>query len=386
MGAAQQALCFFYRNPPANSGVKPQPYKEIAKLIQQPQTPVGTIRAVVQRFHQARQVRGRKQGWRKTTPAEDAQVLACFRKIRRPLGSLVESHDVWKALPAALREKITARTVANRLREKGYSMKDKLAGDDNGEQWRRRRLQFCKVHQRRTAPQWTRFVQAVADFRYFVYYPRGMKARYARKSAPRTIMHSREKKMAPFLRPKKDIFKRNEYKRAQKAKVFGLTTSAGESLLCHVPMSFRAADWVKLVKKRVGPFMRQRFPDRKSCTILLDGEKLMHTDAAKVAMKEAGVRPLPKWPAQSPDLNPQENVWAWAEPQLRKAEAKADSFATFKHRVSIVCKKYPGGDKLVPSLAHRVQLCLNKAFAGMNFSPLHQPFPALNTLAVAPVK
>ena len=66
MGAAQQALCFFYRNPPANSGVKPQPYNQIAKLIQQPQTPVGTIRAVVQRFHQARQVRGRKQGWRKT--------------------------------------------------------------------------------------------------------------------------------------------------------------------------------------------------------------------------------------------------------------------------------------------------------------------------------
>ena len=47
MGAAQQALCFFYRNPPANSGVKPQPYNQIAKLIQQPQTPVGTIRAVV---------------------------------------------------------------------------------------------------------------------------------------------------------------------------------------------------------------------------------------------------------------------------------------------------------------------------------------------------
>ena len=52
--------------------MKPQPYKDIAKLIRQPQTPVETIRTVVKRFHRARKVRGRKPGWRKTTPAEDA--------------------------------------------------------------------------------------------------------------------------------------------------------------------------------------------------------------------------------------------------------------------------------------------------------------------------
>ena len=68
----------------------------------------------------------------------------------------MESRDVWKALPATLRGKITARTVANRLREKGYTMKDKLAGDDHGEQWRKQRLQFCRAHQRRAAPQWAR--------------------------------------------------------------------------------------------------------------------------------------------------------------------------------------------------------------------------------------
>ena len=110
-GAAQQALCYFYRNPIASSGVKPQPYKEIAKLIQQPRTSVRTIQKVVQKFHRVRKVRGRQPGWRKTTAAEDAKILACFRKIRCPLGSLVESLDVWKALPATLRDKVTARTV-----------------------------------------------------------------------------------------------------------------------------------------------------------------------------------------------------------------------------------------------------------------------------------
>ena len=93
IGAAQQALCYVYRNPPASSGVRPQPYKEIARLIRQPQLPAATIRSIVRRFHRARQVRGRKKGWRKTTATEDARIFSCFQKIRRPLGSLVESQD-----------------------------------------------------------------------------------------------------------------------------------------------------------------------------------------------------------------------------------------------------------------------------------------------------
>ena len=201
MSASMQALCYVYPPPPPGSGVKPQPYNTIPTLIKAPSMGISRVKMAVRRFHLGRQTRGRKVGWRKTTPVEDATILACFKRGRQPLGSLVEAHDVWKALPASLRNKVTMRTVANRLRDKGFSMQGKLAGDDKGEQWRQRRLKFAKSRAGRTAQQWSRRVQAVADFRYFVYYPRRMKTRDKRKSAPRTIMHKRERKKAPFLKP-----------------------------------------------------------------------------------------------------------------------------------------------------------------------------------------
>ena len=145
--------------------MRPQPYKEIAKLIRRPRMPAGTIRSAVKRFLAARRVRGRKEGWRKTTPAEDAKILAAFRKVRKPLGSLVEKNDVWKALPLALREKVSARTVSRRLRDKGYVMEEKLTGDDHGEQWRKRRLRFCKTGSA-VVPGWFRGGSA-ADLGWF---------------------------------------------------------------------------------------------------------------------------------------------------------------------------------------------------------------------------
>ena len=91
----------------------------------------------------------------------------------------------------------------------------------------------------------------------------------------------------------------------------------------------------------------------------------MHTPEAEKVMKDSGVRLLAPWPAHSPDLNPQENVWGWAEKQLRKAEKMDDAFTVFKRRIIQLSIQHNSKHTLVPSLAGGVSRCLERKGANI---------------------
>ena len=356
------------RYPPKCTRLAPQPYKVICSHLKPPGKPtpkVGTVHKAVKAFHREAATRGRKLGYRKTTPAEDKAMLSAFFKVRQPCGSGVSYTDVWRALPDRLRAKVTVKTVKSRLADKGYNLEEKLAADDKGLAWRKRRLAFCSTHKGKSEDQWVNTVQAVGDFKEFTYFPRALKTRHKQLSSKRTIMKKAERTKPNFMKPRNKLFDRKTYKQASKAKVFGITASDGSSMVCPSPLHPTSKDWVKLFRGRVVPFLRDVFPDRRHITVLLDGEKLMHTDEAKAAMRESGVRVLQGWPSHSPDLNPQENVWAWALGRLRKTEKRRDSLATFKWRIVDVSKQYPGGPKLVPSMRRRVALCIQRKGANI---------------------
>ena len=95
----------------------------------------------------------------------------------------------------------------------------------------------------------------------------------------------------------------------RKQKVFGITTSNGKSLCFFVPLPWNTEKWAALVTAKVVPFLKKSFPGRAEFKVLLDGEKVLHGLAAKMAMRAGGMSVLPNWVAHSPDMNPQERMF-----------------------------------------------------------------------------
>ena len=348
-----RALCFALRHPP--KGVKKTPYCEIAKKVVKQDGKHPSINAVweiVKNYNAKKSPGGRPVGSRKTTKDEDRVIMSTFRKVRPP-GHGVDARMVHSALPKKLRKKVGRRTVIRRLSAKGYKPTKKMQKTDPGPALMKKRFDFAKAHQGKTESVWKAELQAVGDMKEFTYYPRTLKSKFAQLRAPWTYMTKAERAQPAFVRPKR-WFKRADYKKTKKQKVFGFTTSTGESLAFLVPKPWSTEEWAAKVKKQVVPFLKKSFPNRLVFNILLDGEKLLHGPAAKKAMAEGGIVTLPSWPKYSPDLNPQENVWAWAEKELRTLEKDGDTFETFRKRALKACKSYPSSKKLVGSMAKRI--------------------------------
>ena len=145
------------RHPPACTSLKPQPFKVICQHLKAPGKPRPertTVYQAVKNFHREVGTRGRKLGYRKTTPEEDKAILSAFFRIRQPCGSEVVYKDVWCGLSDHLRTRICVKTVKNRLAEHGYHLEDKLTVDDRGRGWRKLRVAFCTSHKDKTQEQW----------------------------------------------------------------------------------------------------------------------------------------------------------------------------------------------------------------------------------------
>ena len=275
-------------------------------------------------------------------------------------GHHVDSNAVHKALPKKLQKKIARRTIIRRLAAKGYVPEKKLSKTDPEVADKQKRYKWCMKHRGTTAQQWKSQLQAIGDFKDFTHYPRELQPKFRQLRSSWTYMTKAEKRTGPFLRPKK-WFPEKEWKKTKKQKLFAMTTSNGKVLAFLVPKPFSAEQWAALVRRKVAPFLKKAFPGKTSFQVLLDGEKLLHAPVTKAAMRIEGITVLPGWPPRSPELNPQENVWPWAEKHLRlELEGIQDDFQIFRKNIVKAVKAYPSSKKLVGSMAKKIAQCLER--------------------------
>ena len=163
MSPENRALCYFYRNPPPESGCKRMKWTAIAKLVWNTDgsthpTPC-SVRKCVLGWQRERKKRGRQTGARKTSREDDQCMVRSFEEARRPLGTAVTSRDVADLLPQRLRSKVSLRLIRRRLAERGYVPEKKLEKTDFLDKQRKLRVAFCKAHERRTPAGWSTYLQ-----------------------------------------------------------------------------------------------------------------------------------------------------------------------------------------------------------------------------------
>ena len=356
MDAANKAVCFALRR----SGTKLKDIRKVVRKTDGKRPSLSAIAQAARTFTNQKQKRGRKLGNNKTTKAEEKQLMQVFHRLRPP-GHGVDSRVVHTALPKKLKRKITRRTVIRRLADKGYTPEKKLNKNDPGVKQKKKRCNFGKKHAGKDAQQWKAYLQACGDFKEFTFYPKELQPKFKKLRASWTYMKKSEKKLSAFVRPKK-WFPKKDWKKTKKQKVFGLTTSNGKSLAFLIPSPWSAERWASLVDTKVKPFLKKAFPRCTTFHILLDGEPLLHAPLSKAAYRMASIT-TEAWPKYSPDLNPQEQVWAWSEPQLRRLETGTDGFPVWQKKVLKAVHAYPAKAKLIPSMARRCKALVARSGA-----------------------
>lgn len=358
MDERNRAIVYVHRNPPP--GFKKTSYETLKKFVRKTDgtTPThGAMWEAAKAYVDEKGQRGRKEGWKKTTKEEDKQLMSVFKK-NRPAGCYIDSREVHKKLPKRLRTKIGRKTVVRRLAEKGYSMQEKLSKNDASVALCKRRVKFAKQYENWTPAQWKAEVQAVGDFKLFTWYPKSLYSKFKRVRAARTYMNKEERHQSKFQRPRK-WFPPKEWKKTRQQKVFAMTTSNGKLFVCLTPKPFNGTLWAGIVRSKLSPFLKRAFPDRRTYTLLLDSEGVMHTPEAKQAYRDSNMKILQAWPKYTPELNPQENVWPEAEKRLRAKEGDGGQrFEQFQQYVLESVREYSGAKNLVGGMTRKISECL----------------------------
>ena len=109
-------------------------------------------------------------------------------------GAYVDSKIIHSHLPPTIKKKVKRRTIIRRVASKGFKPERKIAKNDPGPAFMKKRLNFAKKYFHWDASDWKANLQAVGDFKDFTWYPRELKPRFNKLRSPWTYMTKQVRK------------------------------------------------------------------------------------------------------------------------------------------------------------------------------------------------
>jgi len=119
--------------------------------------------------------------------------------------------------------------------------------------------------------------------------------------------------------------------------------------------SVTGAAYVGTLRRHAVPTFRRTFP-RRDGWFQHDNATPHTSKVAKAFLEKSGMQVL-DWPAQSPDINPIENLWAIVKQSIRQQKKQPTNLAQLKRRVKAAWKAIPKETitNLVDSMPRRIQ-------------------------------
>lgn len=298
-------------------------YKDIAEILDHPKSTVGDV---IKKYNEEGLTTTKKRSGKpkKLTNRDERSLVKIIKENR---GNTLE--EVTEKFNTAMKISVSNRTVQRTLHKMGYSghaaKKKPLVSEKN----RKKRLGWCRMR-RNWNSEWNKIVWS-DESRFELFNNDSQNWVWRKKD---------EKYNVDCLKP--------TVKHSIGIMVWGCFCDNKLGPLVLVEGTLNSDKYIELLKNHLLPFLNHLNEEEELIPwyffqeenyIFQDDNAPCHASAKTKSWKEHNSVEILPWPAQSPDLNPIENLWNILEKSIRKRIKKYDSTLTNKNNFFTALKE-----------------------------------------------